>query len=182
MEYLGLETLNVSHNYIYVSNHQSFFDTALIGRVVPSNSYAIAKNSLKYIPFFGFLFALSGNFYIKRNDSEKAKKTLQNIIQKIKFNKSSIFIFPQGTRSKDNKIIKLKRGFIHLAKETQTDILPIIISTYKLDDIVFNFRNKRTIYVKICDKIDYCKSDDDILLELKNEMIKSIQELDCLGR
>ena len=157
-----------------------FFDVVLMGLIFPKNAYFIAKDSLKYIPYFGFLYYLSGNFYINRGDSEKSKQTLAEVIRKIIAKKSSIFILPQGARVKDNKVTKLKRGFIQLAKETQTDILPFVISSYKPGEILFNFRTKKPIYLKICDKISFTKPDDEILEELKNLMNKTISELDAL--
>ena len=180
LQYLNLENLDENKNYIYVGNHQSFFDVVLMGLIFPKNAYVIAKDSLKYIPYFGFLYYISGNFYINRGDSEKSKQTLAEVIRKIIAKKSSIFILPQGARVKDNKVTKLKRGFIQLAKETQTDILPFVISSYKPGEILFNFRTKKPIYLKICDKISFTKPDDEILEELKNLMNKTISELDAL--
>lgn len=180
LEFMNLSLVDDNKNYIYVCNHQSFFDVAIFGRFYPRNCYMIAKDSLKYVPVFGLLYHLAGNFYIKREDPTKSKGTVADAVQKIRNNKSSIFILPQGTRVKDNKVTKLKHGFIRLAKETETDILPAVISSYKLKDILFNFRNKKTIYTKICDKISYTKPDDEILLELQTLMNKTISELDSL--
>ena len=181
LKYLNLDKVDENKNYIYVCNHQSFFDAVIMGLVFPRNSYIIAKDSLKYVPYFGWLYTLSGNFYIKRGNSEKAKQTLNRVIQKIKTQKSSIFILPQGTRAKNNQVTKLKRGFVQLAKSTQTDILPLVISTYSLKDLLFNFRNKKPIYMKILDKIDYKKSEDDLMAEVKNLMTTTIKELDAMA-
>lgn len=181
LKYLNSENIEKDKNYIYICNHQSFFDIAIIGLIYPNNCYIIAKNSLKYVPYFGQLYLLAGNFYIKRNNSEEARKTIKEIVRNIKTKKNSIFIFPQGTRAKDNKVTKLKRGFLELAKSTETDILPLVISSYQLKDILLNFRNKKTIYLKVCDKISFKKPDDIILEEVKMAMTKTINELDTLS-
>ncbi|MES2615899.1 MAG: lysophospholipid acyltransferase family protein [Bdellovibrionota bacterium] len=181
LEYINLEKLDENKNYIYVANHQSYFDAVLCGLMIPKNCYSIAKDSLIFVPYFGLMYYLAGNFYIKRGHSEKAKKTLEEVIRKIKLKKCSIFILPQGTRSAGNEIAKLKRGFIRLAKDTETDILPFVISTYKISDILYHFRNKNPIYAKVCDKIDYRKPDDEILSELQIVMSNTIKELDALS-
>lgn len=178
MTFLDMDKLDTSKNYIYVCNHQSNFDTVIMAYLFPSNCYIIAKDSLKFVPYFGQMYALTGNFYIKRGHSEKAKETLAKIIKRIKKLKCSIFILPQGTRSYENKVTKLKRGFIQLAKETQTDIMPFVISSYKASDILFHFRNKKPIYTKICDKIDYRLPEEEILSKLQNLMNGTIYELD----
>ena len=179
--YIDLEKFDTSKSYIYICNHQSFLDAIAMGLLFPNNCYILVKESLKYTPYFGFLYYLSGNFYINRSHSEKAKQTLKKIIQKLRTNKSSLFILPQGTRCKDNKVTKLKRGFIELAKETELDIFPFVFSTYKLWDVMCHFKNKKPIYVKICEPIDYRKPEPDILEEVKNLMNNKIQELDALS-
>jgi 1-acyl-sn-glycerol-3-phosphate acyltransferase len=98
IKYIDIEKIDENKNYIYVCNHQSFLDAVIFGLIFPRNAYIISKDSLKYVPYFGFLYYLSGNFYIKRGHSEKAKETLNKVIGVLKERKSSLFIFPQGTR------------------------------------------------------------------------------------
>jgi 1-acyl-sn-glycerol-3-phosphate acyltransferase len=180
LKFINLEKLDTKNRYVYIFNHQSIFDFVFGGKIFQNNSYLIVKDTLKYIPYFGFLYFLSGHFFITRGDSEKAKKTMQNVVEKIKKNNSSVFILPQGTRVANNQVTKLKYGFIKLAKETESDIIPCVISSYKFTDILFHFRNKKIIYAKVCDKISYTKSGEDIMAEVMSVMNNSIRELDAL--
>ena len=178
VQYLNLEKLDKNKNYILVSNHQSYFDIIILGYICQNNSFIIAKDSLKYYPIRGLMIYLGGNFFIKRGDSEQSKLILHQVMKKIKAQNASIYLYPQGTRVSSNKITKLKRGFIRIAQETEIDILPYVISSYKLSDILFSFRNKRPILVKICDPISFTKSENEILEEVSNLMNNIISELD----
>ena len=181
LHYVNLEKFDKNKNYIYICNHQSFFDTVILGLIFPNNGYTMAKDSLKLVPYFGLLYWLSGNFYIKRGHSEKAKITMSKIIKRITKIKCSIIMFPQGTRSKDNSVTKIKRGFVQLAQATQTDILPCIISTYGTSDILCQLRNQKPICIKICEPISFAKSEEEILHEVKDLMNNTIHELDQLS-
>ena len=177
--YLNLEKINPDVNYIYISNHQSYFDLVILGYICQNNAFIIAKDVLKYLPYFGWLLYLSGNFFIKRGNSIQSKLMMDKVTAKIKAQKSSIYLYPQGTRV--NQVAKLKKGFIHLAKDTQTDIQLYVVSSYKLSDILFNFRNKNPIYIKICDPISYTKPEAELLEEVKNLMNNTISELDNMS-
>ncbi|MES2615314.1 MAG: lysophospholipid acyltransferase family protein, partial [Bdellovibrionota bacterium] len=143
--YINTNCIDENKNYVYVANHQSYCDSILLGFIFPKNTFIIAKNTLKYIPFFGLLYKLSGNFYINRSSLKAAERTLSHIARYLKTNKCSIFLFPQGSRSKDNSIRSIKRGFIKLAKTAEVDIIPIVISSYTLKDILTQFRRKKNV-------------------------------------
>ena len=179
--YLNLEKINPDINYIYISNHQSYFDLVILGFICQNNSFIIAKDVLKYVPYFGWLLYLSGNFFVKRGNSLQSKLMMDKVTAKIKSQKSSIYLYPQGTRVASNQVTKLKKGFIHLAKDTQTDIQLYVVSSYKLSDILFNFRNKNPIYIKICDPISYTKPEAELLEEVQNRMNKTIHELNSMS-
>ncbi len=179
VKYLNLDKLDKNKNYIMISNHQSYFDIIILGFICQNNSYIIAKDSLKYYPILGLMLYLGGNFLIKRGNSEQSKLILHQVMEKIKAQKASIYIYPQGTRVFTNKVTKLKKGFIRIAQDTEIDILPYVISSYKLNDILFSFRNKNPILVKIGEPISYKKSENEILEEVTNLMKNTISELDA---
>ena len=72
----GLEQLDKNKNYVFVSNHQNNFDLFTVTSAVPENTVSIGKKSIKFIPFFGQLYWLSGNILIDRNNKSKAKGTI----------------------------------------------------------------------------------------------------------
>lgn len=180
LRYINKEKIDENKNYIYIFNHQSFFDFVVLGYVFPKNCFVIGKDSLKYIPYFGLMAVWAGTFFIKRTDYDNADKVLNAVIKKIKLRKCSVILAPQGTRVQSNKVTALKRGFIQVAKSTETDIVPLILSSFKLKNVLENFRNKKIIYLKVGETISYKLTEDEILSKTRTIMNNTIQELDLM--
>ncbi|WP_016956854.1 1-acylglycerol-3-phosphate O-acyltransferase [Catenovulum agarivorans] len=114
---------------VFIANHQNSYDIfTLCGSVLP-NTVTIGKKSLKWVPFFGQLYWLSGNILIDRENRKKAMaalKTSKEIIQK---RKVSVWMFPEGTRSYGRGLLPFKRGAFQLALAADVPIVPVLMST-----------------------------------------------------
>ncbi|KAJ3222924.1 1-acylglycerol-3-phosphate O-acyltransferase [Clydaea vesicula] len=117
---------------VYICNHQSSIDLLAIGTVFPKKCSMLAKDELKYYPILGWYMILSKAVFIKRKNRTDAIETMQNVGLKIKKDKTSLFLFPEGTRSfqKDNSLLPFKKGAFHLAVSGQIPIVPIVVSTF----------------------------------------------------
>ena len=63
-----------SNSVVYVANHQNSYDIFTITGAVPQRTVSIGKKSLKWIPFFGQLYWLSGNILIDRKNRNKSSR------------------------------------------------------------------------------------------------------------
>jgi 1-acyl-sn-glycerol-3-phosphate acyltransferase len=110
---------------IYISNHSSTLDIFLIIVMgLPKVRY-VAKYELLYNPFFGVMGWLTGQIFIKRQDSEKAVATLHRAYKKIRRQGLSLYIAPEGTRQETGKIGPFKKGAFRMAVDLQYPIVPI---------------------------------------------------------
>ncbi|MBM7455483.1 1-acyl-sn-glycerol-3-phosphate acyltransferase [Oceanisphaera litoralis] len=126
----GYEHARHLHSAVYIANHQSNWDIiALPGAVMP-RTVAIGKNSLFWIPLFGQLFWLSGNLLINRENKAKAASTIGKVVDKIRQRNMSIWMFPEGTRSKGKGLLPFKTGAFHIALQAGVPIVPIACSSY----------------------------------------------------
>ncbi len=136
---------------VFISNHQENLDIIPAMAIVPPNTVSIGKRSLLYIPFFGLFYWLSGNILINRNNKRDALNSLKiatnNIVQK----QISIWLFPEGTRSRGKGIKNFKKGAFHIAINAQVPIIPIVISSYQ--NLNFKKFKTGTIKVKIVNPI-----------------------------
>ena len=80
---------------VYVANHQNNYDIFTLPAAVPKNCVSLGKKSLKWIPFFGQLYWLSGNILIDRGNRSKAAGTITKSADKIKQKGLSVWIFPE---------------------------------------------------------------------------------------
>jgi 1-acyl-sn-glycerol-3-phosphate acyltransferase len=112
--------------YLYLINHQSFFDAFLLGWVMPNRITALgAANYFKW-PIWGWMLKLHGFIPVERGNHEQA-------ISSIKFAEwlvgrgNSVVIFPEGERSLTGNVGEFKKGAFHLAKNAQATIIPCVI-------------------------------------------------------
>jgi len=84
---------------VFLANHQNNYDLFTISKALLPGTVTIGKKSLKWIPFFGQLYWLSGNILIDRANKSKAVGTMQGAVDRIAQDKVSVWVFPEGTRS-----------------------------------------------------------------------------------
>jgi 1-acyl-sn-glycerol-3-phosphate acyltransferase len=71
VQVLGLENLEADKTYFIASNHESHFDVPLIFGTLPFWLISVAKQSLAYIPVFGWAVAAGGTVWIDRKNTGK---------------------------------------------------------------------------------------------------------------
>lgn len=112
---------------IYVSNHTSTLDIFLGMWLCPYGGCGIAKKEIGNIPLFGWLYRLSGHLLIDRGDREKAIAALEETARLVREHELSIWLWPEGTRSRDGRLIPFKKGFVHLAIATGLPVIPVVV-------------------------------------------------------
>ncbi len=123
----GLEKIDPRKSYIFIGNHQSHFDVLSVFSVLPLTVRFMAKKELFKIPVFGWSLYASGTIKIDRSNRERAIKSMNNALDRIKRG-VSVVVFPEGTRSEDGKIRDFKKGGFVLAIKGGIPIVPISIS------------------------------------------------------
>lgn len=106
---------------IVVANHQSFIDILLLLSIHPK--FVMVTNGWVYqSPFFGPIVRYA-DFYNASNGYELLVDSLKKKVS----DGYSIIVFPEGTRSEDNKLKRFHKGAFFLAQELNLDIIPIIL-------------------------------------------------------
>lgn len=122
---VGKENISDKQSYVFLANHQGYFDIFLVYGYIGHNFKWMMKEYIKKMPFVGVACMASGQIFVGDSISAigkavgKARKTLQNGM--------SMVIFPEGTRSHDGKMQPFKRGAFMLANEIGLPIVPITI-------------------------------------------------------
>ena len=111
---------------IYITNHSSELDPLLAMWLCPMGGCGIAKKEIARVPFFGWAYWLSGHLLIDRSNREKAIASMSEVGEVVRRNGLSIWIWPEGTRSADGRLLPFKKGFAHLALATGLPIVPIV--------------------------------------------------------
>lgn len=121
---------------IYVINHQDTLDVFTCTGMLPDKIAILGKSSLRYVPIFGLSFWLAGNIYIDRTNKAKAWDTMATVADIVKKRGCSLYIFPEGTRSRGKGLQSFKSGAFVLAVRSGLPIVPIVFSsTHKHIDL-----------------------------------------------
>lgn len=171
---IGKEKLDYNAKVI-VANHQSQEDILLIYRLgVPFNW--ISKAEVFKIPIYGWLMYLNGDIKLRRTSKSSIKKMIldaENVLRQ----GSTITIFPEGTRSKTDKIGNFKEGAFKIAQDTKVPIVPVAIYGTGNKLIYPNglFKGKHEVIVKVLDKIPYDQFKDKEIKDFASEVRSLIE-------
>jgi 1-acyl-sn-glycerol-3-phosphate acyltransferase len=120
--------VKLNEPYVFIANHQNSFDIMTICKAALPGVVTIGKKSLKWIPIFGQIYWLSGNIMIDRKNSGAARNTLDIAANRIAKKKTSVWLFPEGTRSNGRGILPFKQGAFRLAKTTNEPVVMVTAS------------------------------------------------------
>jgi len=112
---------------MFMSNHQSGFDILALLATLPRETRWIVKKELFNIPIFGTSMKRGGYIPLDRRDAHQALKSIEKAAEAIRSGKS-IVIFPEGTRSKNLRLLPFKRGGFMLALRTGIPVVPVTIN------------------------------------------------------
>jgi len=130
--FINKQNLPVGRPMIFLSNHQSMFDIPpLIYYLRKYHAKFISKIELtKNIPSISFNLKYGGGANIDRSDSRQSVGEIIKLAVRMKENKWSAVIFPEGTRSKDGNVKTFHVGGIAtiLKKCPDALLVPIAIN------------------------------------------------------
>lgn len=120
----GQENYDSARPYLLMSNHASHFDVPVLFQAYRRPVRMVAKRELFAIPVFGAALRAAGFPEVDRKNRSKAIEALQSgsalFAQGV-----SLWIAPEGTRSRDGELGPFKKGGFVLALERQLEILPV---------------------------------------------------------
>lgn len=111
---------------IYLANHNSTLDMFMGMWFCPYGGVGVAKREVVRIPIFGWAYKLSGHLLLDRSNRESAIASMKRLTDIVRLNRLSIWIWPEGTRSRTGDLLPFKKGFVHLAIATGLPVVPIV--------------------------------------------------------
>ncbi len=127
VEVEGMEQLSGKGPYIFMSNHQGYYDIFALLSHLPYQFKWLAKKELFSVPFLGWTMAAVGYISIDRGGTRDTVEAMNEAAQKIR-DGISVVIFPEGSRSPDGSIQPFKKGGFTLAIKSRVPIVPVSIS------------------------------------------------------
>ncbi|MCK5816559.1 MAG: 1-acyl-sn-glycerol-3-phosphate acyltransferase [Candidatus Marinimicrobia bacterium] len=119
----GLENIDRDKPYIVIANHESTVDVFyLLGRF-PINMRMVAREKLRKTPFIGAAMSKSGFIFVDNKNKGRSIDHLNEQFEKLKSEKLSLMVFPEGSRFKDTLLSKFHLGAFVMAIQNNMPIL-----------------------------------------------------------
>lgn len=149
----GLDNAPTPEKSVYISNHQSVLDFVTAPGMLRPRTVSLGKRDLLYVPFFGLLYWITGNILINREDKSKARDTIKQVAEAIHHRDLSVWVYPEGTRSKGRGLLPFKTGAFRMAIEAGVPITPMCTSTTH-NKINLNRVNNGIVITEMLEPID----------------------------
>lgn len=155
---------------IFVSNHQSFIDSLVLGSLLPQsvlyNTMFLAinlyfkKGILKHLVKNGNVVLIDINNNIRQSVEEIAAHVKSG---------RNVLIFPEGARTKDGKVAKFKKVFAIIAKELDVDVQCLgIKGAFEAYSRFMKFPRPKKIEVAVLEKFEPKGTYDEIVEKAEN--------------
>jgi 1-acyl-sn-glycerol-3-phosphate acyltransferase len=119
----GLERVRAGGSYVFVSNHQSHYDTAVLFATLPHQLRIIAKDSLGNFPFLGWHLRRTGHILVDRRRPDRA--AIFGWADRLLTQGLSLIVYPEGTRSPDGLVHRFKPGSFQIALQAGLPVVPL---------------------------------------------------------
>lgn len=121
----GRHHLEAARPAVFVLNHQSNLDAAIVGALIRHDFTGVAKQEAANDPR-GFAFRWLDVALIDRSNHEAARKSVAALAQRIRGGES-VVIFPEGTRMPTQHLGEFKKGAFFLAMDAGVPVVPIVL-------------------------------------------------------
>lgn len=120
----GRDLLEPDQNYLFMPNHCSNVDPPVVVAALRRQPCMMAKASLFRIPVFGRVMRAVGFVPVLRKDRDAALLAIEQAGERLREGRDFV-IFPEGTRSRDDELLPLKKGPFFLALAGGVPVVPI---------------------------------------------------------
>lgn len=126
VEVEGAEHADRNRSYIVASNHQSVFDILVIYGWLKLDLKWVMKAEIRKIPAIGIGCEKAGHIYVDRRNHNQAAKAINTAIDRLGDGIGVLF-FPEGTRSRDGRLLPFKKGAFRASIDAQIPVLPVTV-------------------------------------------------------
>ncbi|MBQ9322154.1 MAG: 1-acyl-sn-glycerol-3-phosphate acyltransferase [Eubacterium sp.] len=153
----GLEHIPEDQAVLYVANHRSIFDIILVHPYTKGRTGFVAKSSLAKVPLFSTWCKFIGCLFFDRDNMREGIQMIRDGVSLLEQG-NSVFIFPEGTRSKaedDLPLLPFHEGSFRIATKNNRLIIPVAINnTAAVFEKQMPSIKSRPIVIEFCEPID----------------------------
>lgn len=128
----GQENIPRDRAVVFTPNHQGDYDIPLMLLYLDRPHALVAKVETDRIPLVRTWMRLLDCVFIDRANPRKSMEAMARAGELVK-NGTSVVVFPEGTRSKGDRMGEFKAGAFRIASKVGADVVPVAIDgSYKI--------------------------------------------------
>ena len=132
IEPVGLDKLDASRTYIFMSNHTSNLDPPILLPMIPRRTSVMAKKELFSYPLLGETMRIGSLVPVDRGNRDAGIAAVRAAAEVIRQG-INMTIYVEGKRSFDGKLLPFKKGPFYLAIECGVPVVPVtLVGTHEL--------------------------------------------------
>jgi 1-acyl-sn-glycerol-3-phosphate acyltransferase len=115
-----------------MSNHVSNLDPPVLIPLLPGRTSVLVKKELFRVPLLGQAMRMAQLVAVDRSNREAAIRSVREAAEVLKSG-LHMTVFPEGTRSRDGRLLPFKKGPFYMAADSGVPIVPVtIMGTYAM--------------------------------------------------
>jgi 1-acyl-sn-glycerol-3-phosphate acyltransferase len=162
---------------IFAANHVSNMDPLAFVPVIPRRVSIIAKEDVFRIPILSKAMRLAKFIPVDRTDREAAAESADMAVRNLKEG-LSFAIYPEGTRSRDGRLLPFKKGTFVIAIRAGVPVVPVsIIGAQSLMRKGEWYMRRGEVTIRFGPAVDASK----YTIEQRTELLKRVESLVAAG-
>lgn len=121
----GVEHVPTSGAVLVASTHQSHADSVALGAAIRRPVHFLGDLKLTNWPVFGPLLPRLGMVPLRRGEADAAAL---DVLRRLLEEGACIAVYPEGSRSRDGRVHRLRSGVARLAAERQVPVVPACVA------------------------------------------------------
>src|SRR5580704_1201591 len=126
VETLGLDKIDASHSYIFMTNHVSNLDPPIQIPLIPRRTSVMVKKELFKVPILSRAMRMGSLVPVDRGNRDAGIDAVAAAKEVVKQG-LNMTIYIEGKRSFDGKLLPFKKGPFYLALECGVPVVPMTI-------------------------------------------------------
>lgn len=129
---VGLDKLDATRTYLFMSNHVSNLDPPIITPLIPKRTSVLVKKELFSVPILGRAMRMGSMIPVDRGNRDAGIESVR-VAKQVVQQGLNMSIYAEGHRSFDGRLLPFKKGPFYLAMECGVPVVPVtIVGTHEL--------------------------------------------------